>query len=102
MGKGKKKAAGNPGKGEKIFKNLCAVCHSLTVSIDKYIYYLFPRISGGDRFFHNGTLKRSGRDSLSKSDHFGIESRNWTSFGRSRRSQHRLPGRILLLVSLNF
>ncbi|MCV6630586.1 MAG: hypothetical protein OIF50_12105 [Flavobacteriaceae bacterium] len=33
MGKGKKKAGGNPAKGEKIFKNLCAVCHSLTVSI---------------------------------------------------------------------
>ena len=28
-----KKKAGNPAKGEKIFKNLCAVCHSLTVSI---------------------------------------------------------------------
>ena len=26
----KKKAAGDPAKGEKIFKNLCAVCHSLT------------------------------------------------------------------------
>ena len=24
----KKKVAGDPGKGEKIFKNLCAVCHS--------------------------------------------------------------------------
>ena len=28
----KKKAAGNPQKGEKIFKNLCAVCHALAVS----------------------------------------------------------------------
>ena len=27
----KKKAAGDAGKGEKIFKNLCAVCHSFTV-----------------------------------------------------------------------
>ena len=27
---GKKKASGDPGKGEKIFKNLCAVCHSLS------------------------------------------------------------------------
>ena len=26
----KKKASGDPGKGEKIFKNLCAVCHSLS------------------------------------------------------------------------
>ena len=27
---GKKKAAGDPAKGEKNFKNLCAVCHSMT------------------------------------------------------------------------
>ena len=26
----KKKASGDPAKGEKIFKNLCAVCHSLS------------------------------------------------------------------------
>merc|ERR1712146_873096 len=26
----KKKASGDPSKGEKIFKNLCAVCHSLS------------------------------------------------------------------------
>jgi cytochrome c len=25
----KKKAAGDAGKGEKVFKNLCAVCHSM-------------------------------------------------------------------------
>ena len=28
----KKKAGGDAGKGEKVFKNLCAVCHSLSVS----------------------------------------------------------------------
>ena len=28
----KKKASGDASKGEKIFKNLCAVCHSLSVS----------------------------------------------------------------------
>ena len=28
----KKKAAGDPGKGEKVFKNLCAVCHSMTAN----------------------------------------------------------------------
>ena len=26
----KKKAAGDAGKGEKIFKNLCSVCHSMS------------------------------------------------------------------------
>ena len=26
---GKKKAAGDPGKGEKVFKSQCAVCHAL-------------------------------------------------------------------------
>ena len=26
----KKKAAGDPDKGAKVFKNLCAVCHSMT------------------------------------------------------------------------
>ena len=28
----KKKAAGDAAKGEKVFKNLCGVCHSLSVS----------------------------------------------------------------------
>mgnify|MGYP003695082741 CR=1 FL=1 len=32
MGPKKKKSAGDPAKGEKVFKNLCAVCHSLSVS----------------------------------------------------------------------
>ena len=30
MGPKKKKAAGDAGKGEKIFKTLCAVCHSMS------------------------------------------------------------------------
>merc|ERR1712072_757603 len=30
MGPKKKKAAGDAGKGEKVFKNLCAVCHSMS------------------------------------------------------------------------
>ena len=29
MGAKKKKAAGDAGKGEKVFKNLCTVCHSM-------------------------------------------------------------------------
>ena len=29
----KKKASGDAAKGEKVFKNLCGVCHSLSVSI---------------------------------------------------------------------
>ena len=29
----KKKASGDASKGEKIFKNLCGVCHSLSVSL---------------------------------------------------------------------
>ena len=29
----KKKASGDANKGEKTFKNLCAVCHSLSVSL---------------------------------------------------------------------
>ena len=28
----KKKASGDAAKGEKVFKNLCGVCHSLSVS----------------------------------------------------------------------
>ena len=32
----KKKVAGDAGKGEKIFKNLCAVCHSFGVSFDLF------------------------------------------------------------------
>lgn len=34
----KKKVAGDAGKGEKLFKNLCAQCHSHTVSIPIYKY----------------------------------------------------------------
>ena len=30
----KKKASGDAAKGEKVFKNLCGVCHSLSVSIN--------------------------------------------------------------------
>ena len=30
MAKKKKKGGGNAGKGEKLFKNLCAVCHQMT------------------------------------------------------------------------
>jgi len=30
----KKKAAGNSAAGEKIFKNMCSVCHSLGVRLD--------------------------------------------------------------------
>lgn len=29
----KKKAAGDAAKGERIFKNLCSACHSLSVSL---------------------------------------------------------------------
>ena len=29
---GKKKAAGDPAKGEKTFKNLCAVCHAINAN----------------------------------------------------------------------
>lgn len=32
----KKKASGDPAKGEKVFKNLCGVCHSLSVSYLAY------------------------------------------------------------------
>ena len=37
MGGKKKKAAGDAAKGEKVFKNLCAVCHLLKVSISAFI-----------------------------------------------------------------
>ena len=32
----KKKASGDAAKGEKVFKNLCGVCHSLSVSTNYY------------------------------------------------------------------
>lgn len=34
----KKKAAGDAAKGEKLFKNLCAVCHSMAVSLTNLSY----------------------------------------------------------------
>ena len=38
MGPKKAKASGDPAKGEKLFKNLCALCHSLSVS--KHLFYI--------------------------------------------------------------
>ena len=38
-----KKKAGNPAKGEKIFKNLCTVCHALSVS--RLSYFLAIKMS---------------------------------------------------------
>ena len=37
----KKKSAGDPAKGEKVFKNLCAVCHSLSVSKKTHFIHHF-------------------------------------------------------------
>ena len=37
---GKKKAAGDAGKGEKNFKNLCAVCHSMSA------HFTGPKLKG--------------------------------------------------------
>ena len=34
----KKKASGDAAKGERVFKNLCGVCHSLSVSTELIIY----------------------------------------------------------------
>ena len=31
----KKKASGNAAAGEKVFKNLCGVCHALSVSLEE-------------------------------------------------------------------
>ncbi len=36
----KKKASGDPAKGEKIFKNLCSACHALSVGF-KFTFHLF-------------------------------------------------------------
>lgn len=36
MGKKQKKSTGDAAKGEKVFKNLCGVCHSLSVSYLAY------------------------------------------------------------------
>ena len=39
MGAKKKKASGNAAAGEKVFKNLCGVCHSLSVSFSSLRKY---------------------------------------------------------------
>ena len=44
MGPKKKKAAGDAAKGEKIFKNLCAVCHSLSVSLCDKVLGCVPAV----------------------------------------------------------
>ena len=43
MGAKKKKAAGDAAKGEKVFKNLCAVCHSLSVRKLHWSAHIFTR-----------------------------------------------------------
>ena len=43
----KKKAAGDAGKGEKVFKTLCAVCHSFTVTLSKNLY-MYTRLMEQD------------------------------------------------------
>ena len=59
----KKKAAGDAGKGEKIFKNLCAVCHSFTA------HGTGPNLSGvvgsnpasKEGFSYSGSMKAVGK-----------------------------------------
>jgi hypothetical protein len=40
----KKKASGNASNGEKIFKNLCSACHSLSVRIIRSLFILLRQI----------------------------------------------------------
>ena len=44
MGPKKKKSAGDAAKGEKVFKNLCGVCHSLSVSNKVCFSYFRPTL----------------------------------------------------------
>jgi len=58
MGAKKKKASGNPVNGEKTFKNLCAVCHSLSAnSVGPALGATFgSNIASGDGFQYSGAL----------------------------------------------
>ena len=62
MGAKKKKAEGDAGKGEKIFKNLCAVCHALnahgTGPMLKGVHGSLPAQKEG--FSYSGALKGLG------------------------------------------
>ena len=40
----KKKSAGDAAKGEKVFKNLCSTCHSLSVSTIVTFFFKKPLI----------------------------------------------------------
>ena len=51
MGAKKKKASGNAAAGEKVFKNLCGVCHSLSVSISSSSKYTSLFIISHQVFF---------------------------------------------------
>ena len=66
----KKKVAGDAGKGEKVFKNLCAVCHSFAV---RYIMRLLTNLP--------------------------IVTRNWSQPLWCCWFSRRLQGRIRILVS---
>ena len=54
----KKKASGDPAKGEKIFKNLCAVCHSLSAdSVGPALGGIGgANIASGDSFSYSSAL----------------------------------------------
>ena len=62
MGAKKKKAEGDPAKGEKLFKNLCAVCHSMashgTGPMLQGAYGADPAQKEG--FAYSGALKSLG------------------------------------------
>lgn len=73
----KKGKEGDAGKGEKIYKNLCAVCHSLSVTILKIMLYSFPVLL---ILFYR------------------LEPRNWSSFSRNCRSRYCITRRIFILV----
>ena len=62
MGK-KKAAAGDAGKGEKLFKNLCAICHSMSANGTgpalKGVYGSMPQHAEG--FAYSGSLAGKGK-----------------------------------------
>ena len=92
----KKKASGDAAKGEKVFKNLCGVCHSLSVSI--YLFYLFPNQAQLlERIFWDNVgavFYRKFDFNLSKCS---IGSFNWSSSRWNRWIKYCVLWRVLLL-----
>ena len=90
----KKKASGDAAKGEKVFKNLCGVCHSLSVSFKTFVLTRLAPTPEDFRWLSESTFNWNFWFLIGKCS---IGSLNWSCFRWNRWFQYRLLWRVLLL-----